>query len=480
VVSRACGQAFVFLLAGGAAHGALAGGSPVIVVSPSVASTVSPSRAWWRNDDVAVSEAVATAPSSGVAFAALVAFTAILLLSPQIWFPVLGTLRIALVSAGLAIGAHLLHRLAGQRATPFFPEVGIAVALVCWSVITIPVSYWPGGSVNVLTDHYLKAVAFFWLIGTLATTTSRLRVLAWTLVLCSIPLAATGLSNYVSGVFLATRVPGLKRIYGYHGGSGIAGNPNDLALILNLTIPIAAAMMLSAQRAAARLVAAAALVLGAMTVIVTFSRAGFLTLATTVVMLAFWLVRRRAPVKAAIVVLAGLCSLPYLPQGYADRLSTITDIAADQTGSALGRWKDYRIAVDVVAHDPIIGVGIGQDVLAMNERRGAKWTSVHNAFLQYAVDLGLPGLILFAWLYMSCVRSAREVERRAAKDPALRELSHIAGGVHVALIAFGVAALFHPIAYQFYFFSIGGMAVALKRAYVTASEPADPAESQAS
>ena len=38
--------------------------------------------------------------ASVVAFRALVAFTVILLLSPQAWFPVLGQLRIAFLAAG--------------------------------------------------------------------------------------------------------------------------------------------------------------------------------------------------------------------------------------------------------------------------------------------------------------------------------------------------------------------------------------------
>ena len=35
--------------------------------------------------------------------------------------------------------------------------------------------------------------------------------------------------------------------------------------------------------------------------------------------------------------------------------------------------------------------------------------------------------------------------------------------VRVALLAFVVGAFFHPIAYQFYFFCVAGLAVALKR-----------------
>jgi hypothetical protein len=40
----------------------------------------------------------------------------------------------------------------------------------------------------------------------------------------------------------------------------------------------------------------------------------------------------------------------------------------------------------------------------------------------------------------------------------------LAAAVRVSLIAFGVEAMFHPIAYNFYFFSVGGLAVALRAA----------------
>lgn len=420
---------------------------------------------WWRPP--VRRAAGATIEDSRVAFRALVAFTVILLLSPQIWFPFLGPLRIAFLAAGLAISAHVFHRTTHHRpVTPPYIEIGLALALVCWSVVTIPLSFWPGGSVTVLTDHYLKAVAFFWLLGTVVTSTVRLRTLAWTLVLCSIPLAATAIFNYLTGMFLSTGVPGLKRIYGYHGGSGLVGNPNDLALMLNLIIPVAGAVLLGARRSGSWWIAAGALLLSATAVILTFSRAGFLTLVTTFVMFIVILARRRSPGAATALMVAALAVPPFLPEGYIQRLSTITDMAADATGSAQGRYQDLNLAGEVILHNPLIGVGIGQDVLAMREERGGEgWTSVHNAYLQYAVDLGLPGLLLFVWLHVSCFKSARTVELEASRQPNMRELTHLAQGVQIALIAFAVAAFFHPIAYQFYFFSIGGLALALKTAY---------------
>ncbi|HVG69709.1 MAG TPA: hypothetical protein VM819_02335, partial [Vicinamibacterales bacterium] len=80
--------------------------------------------AWWRPQPVESGFSRMTSSSNNlanpanpgstantVAFRAVVAFTAILLLSPQAWFPVLGQLRIAFVAAAIAIGAHLMDRM---------------------------------------------------------------------------------------------------------------------------------------------------------------------------------------------------------------------------------------------------------------------------------------------------------------------------------------------------------------------------------
>jgi O-antigen ligase len=421
---------------------------------------------WWQARTR--SQALASAPEdSSVAFGALVAFTAILLLSPQAWFPVLKVFRIAFLAAGLAIVAHVVERTAHRRAiTQLSPEIGIALTLVCWSILTLPLSVWPGGSVRILTDHYLKAIAFFWLLGTIVTTTDRLRTMAWTLTLCAIPLAATGIFNYVAGEFLSTGVRGFYRITGYMGV--LTANPNDLALMLNLIIPLTGVLVVGAY-GLKRLFAIAVMLLCVAAVILTFSRAGFLTLGAMFILLLGMLVtRRRAGIAAAVLFLA-LCAFPLLPQGYMTRISTIANITEDVTGSAQGRWRDAKVAAGLVAKHPIVGAGIGQDILVMNDERGIDtWRRVHNAYLQYGVDLGLPGLLLFVWLHVTCYRTARAVEQRAAATPSLRDLHPLATGVKMSLLAFGVAAMFHPIAYQFYFFSVAGLAVALRNTYRTA------------
>jgi probable O-glycosylation ligase (exosortase A-associated) len=422
--------------------------------------------AWWRRAPVSAAAAatrplVAVETGGRAAFYALVAFTVILLVSPQTWFPVLKIFRIALLAAGVAMAAHVVERTARrQPITPLSPEIGIALALVGWAMLTLPMSVWPGGSVRVMSDHFLKAIAFFWLLGAIVNTSDRLRLMAWTLTLCAIPLAATGVANYLGGATLSTGVRGFTRIAGY--GGVLTENPNDLALMLNLIIPISGSLVLG-ERGIRRLIVLGIMALSAAAVVLTFSRAGFLTLAATFVLFLGMLVRQKSAGVAIVLLIIGVAAPTMLPSGYIDRLATITNIEQDRTGSAQGRWNDTKVALSVIGKSPIVGAGIGQDLLVMNEARGEdEWTSVHNAYLQYGVDLGVLGLLLFAWLHLTCLRAARAVDRRASVDPSVRELQPLACGLQISLVAFGVAAMFHPIAYQFYFFSVAGLAVALR------------------
>jgi len=406
---------------------------------------------------------------SRLAFWGVMAFTFVLLISPQSMVPALKPLRLAFVSAAGSVAALLVYRFRHGRPLALVTrEMWIAAALAVWAIFLVPTSYWPGGSASFLLEAYFKSLAIFWLLTNTLNTLPRIRRVVWALAAMAVPLALAGVRHFLSGVFfsrgLTARDP---RILGYV--APLTENPNDLALLLNLLLPLTVALLLMAKRRGVRLALLAAIGLDVAAVVATFSRAGFITLGL-IFFVYVWKFRGRPAARWAwglvmLLVVIMLAGLPLLPASYVERLGTITDIRADRSGSAQARWDDSFAALHLVQRHPIIGAGAGQSILALNHERGQRWTQIHNVYLQYAVDLGLPGLVLFLLLLAHCLRATGPVQRETAGQPVFREIFCLAEGVHVSLIAFAAAALFHPVAYHFYFYYLAGLALALRETW---------------
>jgi hypothetical protein len=432
---------------------------------------------WWRpargGPGAPVPAALEVAHTdSALPFWGLLAFSFILLVAPQNFIPALAPLRIALLSIALTVAAYLFDRFKQRRPfIEFTRETVIVTCLLLWAVMTVPLSYWPGGSITFLTDIYLKTLIVFWLISHIVNTLPRLRLIVWALSLMSVPLAIVGVTNLLSGNFISTGVPeGSTRIIGYD--APLTQNPNDLALMLNMILPLSIALFLASRKPGVRAVLLGCICLNAVGVIATFSRGGFLTLTVIFVTYVWILLMREQRHWAYFAIFLALASLPLLPSSYVDRLTTIIEISSDPSGSAQARWGDTLAALHYVAYHPVIGAGVGMDVLALNEVRGPTWTVIHNVYLQYAVDLGIPGLILFLILLAGSLRNTRIAQHRSGQWGARAgDLFYIAEGIRVSLIAFAVAAMFHPVGYHFNFYYMAGLALAARM--ISAPNPAD-------
>ena len=426
---------------------------------------------WWRPEPEAAGataderpgEALAAeARGTPLAFWALIGFTFVQLIAPQNIFPGLQPLRIGMLAAGTGLAAMLIDRLGrGLSLTRVTREIKIAALLLAWAVVTIPFSYWPGGSINLLTELYLKTLAIFLLIVNVVSTVSRLRIVAWALTLMSVPLALKGVENFLGGVYVRGGADqAVKRIVGYE--SALTQNPNDLALMLNLIMPLAVALFLTTRAPWPRIGLFSVVALQVVGIVVTFSRAGFLTLAVTLIVSALTSSGRLDRRWTWMVLILAIVCVPLLPAGYVTHLFTITDIDTDPTGSGQERWAQQVAAVNYLMGHPLIGAGLGQNVLAMNEMLGPAWLVVHNAYLEYAIDLGLPGLALFVLLFVASIRSAGRAARLAGARPSGRELAILANGIRTSLLALAVAAFFSPVAYHFNFYYFAGLAVAAR------------------
>ena len=117
------------------------------------------------------------------------------------------------------------------------------------------------------------------------------------------------------------------------------------------------------------------------------------------------------------------------------------------------------------------------NILVLNELVSATWHEVHNVYLQYGVDLGLPGLFLFLTIMSASFRSTAFVCRRT--DGVLRfgTLFHLSEGLQGSLCAFVVGGFFSPVAYNFYFYYLAGLATGLRHALEVTDVEVEDSES---
>ena len=194
-------------------------------------------------------------------------------------------------------------------------------------------------------------------------------------------------------------------------------NPNMLGEYLIMVIPIAASMWM-AGISMRRKNSFCSLACMAMCLILTWSRGAWLGfLFSFAVLLLIW--NRRS----IWLFLCGIAALPLisvaLPNTIVSRFTSIGNLADTSTSYRLGIWRG---AVHMLKDIFMSGIGVGS----------AAWNRIysnyslagitradhsHNLFLQIAIDIGIPGLIVFLTLMILFARCAFTTIRHISGSP---------------------------------------------------------------
>ena len=403
----------------------------------------------------------------------MLSFTALLFFRPQDQIPGLQVLHLAELTAIAGLAAMAVRRLSsGETIARINTEVVGVIGLGAVMLLTIPFSVWPGGSMHVFSDIYVKIILIFALMISSLTSPKRLRQMTWLMIAASTYIAARGVFDYVRGVNL---VEG-DRLRGAVGG--MFENPNDLALNLVTFLAPTLLIVVRDRKASRRLLASGCAVVMLMAIVCTKSRSGFLGLVVMGLVIAYYTLKVRPGIVAAAMV-AGLLALPAMPSSFWDRMDSITNAESDQTGSRAARLRLIDQGLEVFAENPLTGVGAGQ--FQNYNAPGVtieKWRVTHNVWLQVASELGIFGLLVFAFLviraYRACLATTRLLRgprRRRGKpaDPAAALavtdeertiLDENAKGMLAAMVGWTICSLFASVAFNWTFYYVFALAVA--------------------
>jgi O-antigen ligase len=399
----------------------------------------------------------------------MLTFTGLLFFRPQDHFPPLAALHLAELSAIAGLAAMAARRMAsGQTITKVNAEVIGVLGLGAVMVMTIPFSFWPGGSLAVFSDIFVKIILIFALMMSTLTTPKRVYQTLWIIIVICGYVSVRGIYDYLRGVNLMEG----NRLRGALGG--FMENPNDLATNLIVFMGPALFIVFKDRGAVRRLVALGIVVVMAVAIVFTKSRAGFVGAAAMSVVIAYYMLKERPGVIFAIVF-AGLIATPMMPGAFWDRMASITNPAEDQTGSREQRIQLFRQGLQVFAENPLTGVGAGQFDNYDGDMMVVRWRTTHNVWLQVAAELGIFGVLVFGFLvyraFRACfvvaraLRPPRRRRKRAAADSTLsdgerRILDINAKGMLAGLVAWVVCSFFASLAFNWTFYYVFALAVA--------------------
>ena len=267
---------------------------------------------------------------------------------------------------------------------------------------------------------------------------------------------------------------GTERVWGPP-GSFIEDN-NEFGLALIMAIPLLRFLQMQLRWRSGRWLMTAGMLLCGVAAIGTQSRGALLAISAMVLVL-WWRGKNRI-VAGALIVMAVVAVLAFMPDKWYDRMNTIETYQQDS--SAQERLAAWSASWNIARHYPL-GIGfniVNQDLFdkfSHNPEAGAR--AAHSIYFQVLGNHGFGGLFLFLMIWLITYRHAGWLRKRAAKIPEARWCADLGAMAQVSLVGYAVGGAFLSLAYFDLPYTIM-MVVALARVWVMSEawkrEPAQP------
>jgi len=383
-----------------------------------------------------LSELRSREPLSG-AFFWLSAFYVVYCARPEDWIPGLAYIPLAKISAIFALLGLILSAGRSKRSLQHLPrEATYLFAMVAALFFAAAISpVWKGGAFFKTLDFAKVAIA--WVLSYLVITSfERFKQIIF---IQSASVAVITLVSLVKG----RSHPRLEGAIG-----GIYSNPNDLAFVIVLSLPLCFAFLLSSRGLARKAAWSVAVLVMCTALFMTASRAGLIDLAVTgPTCLWFFGIRGKRPRIIAVAVIVALVAGVAFGGRVKERFAAISssNVENSMDVSAHGSFQQRRLlmigSANAIAQHPL-GLGLGNFV-----SYSGMWREVHVAYLQIAAEGGIVSLLLYILFFSRGFRNLAQLRRLRQSDP---QIETFRGALYATLVGFVVGAFFAPEAYQYF------------------------------
>jgi putative inorganic carbon (HCO3(-)) transporter len=336
---------------------------------------------------------------------------------------------------------------------PWTRETKLFVLLLAWFTLT---TFWNPDFPDAARTEWVKVMKVyvgifptFWLI----TTRERLR---WLIIVIALSFGLIGLKG---GLF-AFGSGFNYRVYGppttFYGGN------NEIALALNMMLPLLLLCAKEVQSKNARMFFYIVFFFSVCSIVSSWSRGGLLTLCA--VLGAIVLTGRRKWLSIPLVVVAVMLATPNLPAQWFGRMQTIETYQED--ASVQGRFQAWNYAWERAKESPLTGGGFETFLDVQHDS--------HSAYFQIMGHHGFIALGLWLLLLLGTIAALERIRRRARIFDGAAWMKDYARAIQISLLGYAVGGAFLGVAYWDIFYHLVGIAVLLKVMLREAAEHVGP------
>lgn len=383
------------------------------------------------------------------AYFGLLLFIFVYFARPEDWIPGLAFVPVAKIAGALILVALILSYGKIRWHLPW--EIIFLALLILQLWLSVPFSpVWKGGAIDVMLG-FSKVLP---LVIVIHATVRSLKRLRWIMIVQAASIATVAIASIVQAGRVGERLQGALH--------SMWGDPNDLAVLIDLSLPLCLAIALTTRDYWQKITWVLAMLAMLYAVMLTASRAGALALGVAVLVCVWHLgVRsRRAWLLLAVPVVLGALWL-YAGSALRQRfVHTSVDEGVRSHGteaseSARQRKQLLLRSLEVTAQHPILGVGPGNFVIV-----SGVWHVTHNSFTQVSAEGGIPAFLLYSLVFWRAIANLRQIRRVRHTR---RTFRLFATALEASLAAFLVGSVFLSLAYHLFPYCLVGYTTALLR-----------------
>lgn len=383
-------------------------------------------------------------------------------LRPGERFIALAPLRVELTFGIVLLLAIVIHdALRGTRIR--FPRDKISI-----SILVFIASFWLGVIFSVWKEQsaeamvaFLKTFVFYYFVVVMADNEKRFNITFWVIVLLTCFAGSEAAYNYFTGGYTFNQ--GIMRS---GGATSFGEHSNSLAMYMTTTIPMLIYLVVKYRKPVARFLCFVLMGVCFVTLIVTGSRSGILSLLGTAFTYA-WFSRHRLAYFGLIVFLS-VATFFAMPEQYKERYGSIASENVD--ASSQGRLDAWAAGMRMFVDYPITGVGPQAFAAAYLQREGI-WLYSHSLYVELLATMGVVGTAAWCWFLYQVLAALKRMNKRRKDDPAYqRDTVVFVRATYAIIFGLLVAGVFGHILFRDTWYILAGLVVAKEKLSLKAPE----------